>query len=418
MASQSIDYAIIFSKRSFLNTVFRQEAKRRNIPQDHHVVTHHIDDCVGAVQKHTNAVLFLDWDLGAEALQRVLAVRQMAFQAQQQPCIVVASEMSQDIVSLCAEYGVHKVHTGEITADTIKKIFNDLTDEFDKLTPYRQIMIRCEKAQKEGDWETAEKILEGLLAKSPKDEDVASELGTLLMDREKWDPAHDVLTTFEDGEQTNPRILHLLARSYMHRREHENAIKVLEKAQLLSPLNIDRLMTMGGIFAANGQEEKACEAYDGVLSIDSSSKKAKSGKGTALLMMGDVTEALQLMQSRSKRDIASIFNNAAIICVRQNDYEKAIKLYDSCLMAIGNNSLLRAKLYFNRGVLFNKWGRISDAIKCFEQVLKLNPEHEDAQHNLKTLNAMAKQQVANGVPPEAQLDFDEALEVPESDADS
>lgn len=415
--SQKIDHAIIFSKRTFLNNVFRQEAKRQNIPQENHIVTHRVEDCVEHVGRLTQAILFLDWDLGAEALQEVLKVRRSAFQAHQQPCIVVASKMSDDIVTLCGEYGVHKVHTGEITADTIKELFNDLIAEFDKLTPYRQVMIRCERAQRQGDLDTAEQILSALLAKSPNDEDIATELGTMLMDQEKWEPAHEVIAPFDSDELENPRLLHLLSRSYLKRKNSAKAIEVLEKAKILSPYNIDRLLAIGNIMTCAGREDDACKSYDEVLAIDATSKKAKSGKGTALLMKGEVNEALKLMQSRSKRDIASIFNNAAIICVQQSDYDKAIKLYDSCLLAIGNNVLLKAKLYFNRGVLFNKWGKLEDAVTCFEQVIALNPDHTDAHHNLKALRANLAQKTACGTPPSAELDFDVALEVPEGEED-
>lgn len=417
MPSQKIDYAIIFSKRSFLNNVFRQEAKRRGILQENHLVTHQTIECTSFIKQHANSLLFLDWDMGAEAVQEVLKTRQELFQCEQQPCIVVASKMSDDIVSVCGEYAVQKVHTGEITAVTIQGVIKELIDEYDKLTPYRQVLIRCEKARKEGDLETVEKILSELHGKSPDNEDIASEYATTLMDSDKWEPAHAVIAPFESDRLENPRLLHLLARSYLQQNDHDSALKALESAQILSPFNIDRLLAIGDLLIEEEREDEACKSFDAILAIDGNSTKATSGKGTALLMMGEVNEALQLMQTHSKRDLASIFNNAAIICVKQNNYEKAIKLYESCLMAIGSNKNLRAKLYFNRGVLFNKWQKVPEAIDCFRKVIELNPDHEDAQHNIRALQSMRKQKAvgAETVPDSISLELDTELEETEAE---
>lgn len=418
MAAKKIEFAIIFSKRSFLNNVFRQEAKRRGILQENHLVTHQSNECNSFIKQHTNSLLFLDWDMGAEQVQEVLKTRKELFQCEQQPCMVVASMMSDDIVAVCAEYGVQKVHTGEITAVTIQEVLKELIKEYEDLTPYRQVLIRCEEARKENDLETVEKILSELHGKSPKNEDIASEYATTLMDSDKWEPAHEVIAPFESDNLENPRLLHLLARSYLQRNDHDSALKALESAQILSPFNIDRLLAIGEILIEEEREDEACKSYDQILNIDSNSTKAKSGKGTALLMMGEVNEALQLMQTHSKRDLASIFNNAAIICVKQNNYDKAVKLYESCLMAIGSNKNLRAKLYFNRGVLFNKWQKPEEAIECFQKVIELNPDHEHAQHNIKALlggrgqKAMGADSVSAG---DVSMEFDTELEEPDTE---
>lgn len=94
-------------------------------------------------------------------------------------------------------------------------------------------------------------------------------------------------------------------------------------------------------------------------------------------------------QAFQKGDFASssqLFNNnnwRAASLYRLGDYEKAYKLYSQ------DNSI---EGLYNQGNALAKSGHIKEAISKYEEVLKLNPQHQDAEFNLEYLKKQQEQQ--------------------------
>lgn len=386
MSALQINHGIIFSKRQELSSVIKQELKRNKVQAENQSVIHSVSECLELIQKLDHCLLFLDWDMGADKLQEVLCSAERNQKKEIQPSFVIASLMETEIVSLCAEYGVNKVHVGEVSANLVRGIISEILNEYKNLSPFKQLLIKSENAKKKGDWEISMIILGELYNKAPKNTKIVTEYANCLIEQNLWQEAYDILKGFEDNPKEDPRILHLLARVYMHKKEDTKALKALEGAQILSPYNIDRLVTIGEIFLKQFKPENAEISFQSVLEIDGESVAGKNGKSTSMLLMGEVNEALTLLNSSSKREIASVFNNAAILAVKNKKHEQAIKLYDSALLAIGRNDRILAKLYFNKGIGFTKWKKIDPGVECFEKAITLDPKLINASYNIKALS--------------------------------
>lgn len=93
---------------------------------------------------------------------------------------------------------------------------------------------------------------------------------------------------------------------------------------MLSPSNVDRLLQLGDCYLSQGLTVKAKEKYGKSPKCRPELKDAKKGLGVIELSTGDINDALDLLNDvTSEERSASIFNNAAVMCVRDGDVEKA-----------------------------------------------------------------------------------------------
>ncbi|MFK5283014.1 tetratricopeptide repeat protein, partial [Lacticaseibacillus paracasei] len=85
--------------------------------------------------------------------------------------------------------------------------------------------------------------------------------------------------------------------------------KLLERAKIVNPHNVDRLIDLGEAFLNNNQVDEAMANFCEASTLDEDNKEAKFGQGKCMLMSGEVNEALGLLKAMSgPREMASIFN--------------------------------------------------------------------------------------------------------------
>lgn len=99
-------------------------------------------------------------------------------------------------------------------------------------------------------------------------------------------------------------------------------------------------------------------------------------------------EGAILFSSREFNKAAQKFKNEdwkAAAYYKAGDYANALKIF--------NNKTDITSLY-NKGNALAQSGKISDAVKTYEEVLKKDPKHEDAKFNLEYLKRLAQQQQA------------------------
>lgn len=76
---------------------------------------------------------------------------------------------------------------------------------------------------------------------------------------------------------------------------------------------------------------------------------------------------------------------------QNKQYEEAIESYESIL----KQGYLSSELYYNLGNTYFKVGKIGRAILFYEKSLKIQPNNEDAAHNLKIANARTVDKIQN-----------------------
>lgn len=153
------------------------------------------------------------------------------------------------------------------------------------------------------------------------------------------------------------------------------ALKVLTYAQKLSPKNLSRVKLMGEIELNQGNIAEAKAHFEQALTIDPDDSRSKKG----LELAGEMAE---VSQPNMLRSLASMVNMTAIGLVRQGRFEEGIKQYRDALEFIADSGD-KARVSFNCGLAFERWGQPAQARPWFEEADKVaNGTFEKARRRL------------------------------------
>lgn len=213
----------------------------------------------------------------------------------------------------------------------------------------------------------------------PHDPGVRLEYGLLSLRRKYAKTAKTIAEGLVEEQPTNVRAMNLLGRVLMMEGTPDKAIELLEKANVLSPLNVDRLLMLGDAFFSVGNTKKAANYYQEALSLaPPGGKEAKTGLAKVKLAENDVNSALEMIRdSVSEEELASLFNNAAVRAAQTGQIEASLRLYKAALGAL-KSSRLKAAVHFNIALAHERLGQLDDAAKSIRQSLKADPEFDKA----------------------------------------
>ncbi len=346
------------------------------------------DDCIEVLVKNPDSVLIIDWSLGAVHVNAVLASIKGHFLVETRPIFLVIEELVDEVVATGAEYGVSQIHAGPVERESIKECLGALFKEASLTKGVRAALVTVADARARKDWRLATALLEELHGDHPDDERVSLEFAENLIVEGRFDQALGVLQPIAAQEQPNIRSLHLIGRCYLAMGKVDEAIELLTRAKIINPHNIDRLIDLGNAFFKNNQIDEAMENFEQAGTLDEGNKAATVGKSKCLLMTGDVNEALALMKTVSgPREMASIFNTAAVLAIRVGQFEKGMSLYKSAINALGKNDQVASRLHFNMGLGYRRWSKLDRALTCFARSLELDAAFEKAARHKRLTEA-------------------------------
>ena len=112
--------------------------------------------------------------------------------------------------------------------------------------------------------------------------------------------------------------MNLLSRAMMKQGDFKTAAQILEKANVLSPKNPERLLMLGDAFYGQGDIKKALSFYGQAKQEDEDlALNADRKIGTIYLEEGQLESAISLFkESLSEEEAASIFNSVFPLPVR------------------------------------------------------------------------------------------------------
>ena len=385
MAEASIKATpIVHTPRADLRDAVRQELKA--LGADSIVSPGSKDECVELLIANPDAILVLDWEVGAEEVNLILNAVKGHFMVEIRPIFLVIPEVDDNIVAVGAEYGVSQIHSGPISRVAIKECLQALFDEDSSTSAIREVLVKVATARSEGDWALATPMLLEMWAKNPGNERIAFELAENLIYEGNWTHAKQLLQPFVAMEPPNTRALHLMGRCMMSAGDFDGAIGMLEKAKIINPLNVDRLIDLGNAFLKKELVEDAMTNFAAAADLDPDNKGAKLGKGKCMLMSGDVNEALKLLKTVSgPRELASIFNTAAVLSIRSGTFDKGMSLYKSAMQAIGRNDKIASRLFYNMGLGYKRWGKTDKAVMCFQKSFELDSTYAKATKQIEAV---------------------------------
>lgn len=332
-----------------------------------------------ALNSKPDSLLFVDWNLGADVAVPILKAGRGDDTLNLRPVLLLMPNVTSESVSTAMEYCVTKVFAGQLTAPSLKEQIEQIKkiQEIDR--PISKQLHKLAEARKTNDREAVAELISSLHAQFPSDLRITVEYAECLIEAEQWVQAEVLLHPLWNREPPYLRALSAYSRCLLKKGSNGDAESVLKKAKLINPNDVDRLIELGDVLLMNGKVEEAQQNFSEAMQRDKSNKDAKFGKAKCRLLQDDVNNALHLIQEvASPRELASVFNTAAVMASRDKKFEHAIKLYETAARLVAEDPWLQARLAFNQGLAFFKWEKPEDALKQFEQAAKIDPSFKKA----------------------------------------
>lgn len=163
----------------------------------------------------------------------------------------------------------------------------------------------------------------------------------------------------------------------------DKAIEALEKANSLSPMDLERKLTLGNLMLKNGEDEEGNKFLQQVLRQSSKEEKENYRLKVAEVYMvnNQFAHAEELYIKTVKNNPAAIeaFNRLGIALRRQGKLKEAEKYYLLALKSHPNNTAI----CYNLGVLFLQRQDKAEAAKMFKKVLSIDPGFKKAAEMLR-----------------------------------
>ena len=403
--------AIVFTARKVVKSVLMKELKKLGIEDIY--AFDHINDVLSELSRRPSALFVVDWEEGEKQVVRVLRAAQSEQKSDTRPIYFLAGEVSQRLVAIASDYNVAKVHIGEITPKNIRDELQSILLYEDQSPLCTETFLKVAQLRRQDEWTAAEKLLSDLVGSEPENVRAGVELGENYYETGDFERATRILNQMLNLEPENFRARHLLARVMMKQGRIDQAVQIIEDLNSKGILNIDRMVDLGDCFLQMEKLEEARQQYEDVLKIDHAVGAAKVGQGQCALMSGDINQAMDLLRDVANvKELASVFNNTAIICMRRKKFEKGIRLYKAAMAQVTSDRAVMARVMFNMGVGFLKWSKLKEAKSAFARSAELDPEFEKARHNIRVLDRASVARPAVAVQPAmTEVGSDDMLEL-------
>lgn len=116
-------------------------------------------------------------------------------------------------------------------------------------------------------------------------------------------------------------------------------------------------------------------------------------KGNALYKKGEVDKSLpEYKKATEINPLNPLANyNLGNAFFRHDNWNESVQAYENAIANADNNSF-KEKSYYNKGVSLSKLKKLEESIEAYKNALKLDPNDEDARHNLQKALYELKQQ--------------------------
>jgi len=165
----------------------------------------------------------------------------------------------------------------------------------------------------------------------------------------------------------------------------EKAIEALERADSLSPMDLDRKIALGSLLLKTGSQEEGNKFLDQVLRQSSSEDKENYRLKVAEVYMANKqyghAEDLYVKTVRTNPAAIEAFNRLGIALRRQGKLKEAEKYYQLALKSHPNN----AAISYNLAVLYLQRMEKAEAAKLLKKVLEIDPNFSKAADMLRQI---------------------------------
>ncbi|MCA2959506.1 MAG: response regulator [Silvanigrellales bacterium] len=164
--------------------------------------------------------------------------------------------------------------------------------------------------------------------------------------------------------------VHLLGKILVRLGDYAGAVACFERAQELSPKNIERLCDIADAKAQLGDESGASASLDAAKAIDAGSSEITEKETKLALMRGDMNCARELLLNMGNlRIFVADMNNTAVAYIRSGRYDQGVTLYRRSLEAMpATQTEWRMKVGYNLALAFARKGDLAAAQETLANV--------------------------------------------------
>jgi len=217
---------------------------------------------------------------------------------------------------------------------------------------------------------------ESLLSRYLADSSIPSSRKTILeaelyFAKEQYLAARDLAVAAVKQSGESLFALNILGKCLMTMREYESALKCFKKAQSISPMNIERLVTMAEAQAELGDGDEAKKALNTAKDIDPQSKVVAEGAARVAIAAGASSEAQRALASLSSNiNLVRYLNNKAVAHAKCGFADEGIEIYQKTLVAIPQHeSDLVAVVRYNMALARIRRANFKEAISELDSLL-------------------------------------------------
>lgn len=250
----------------------------------------------------------------------------------------------------------------------------------------RRILVLIHASR--GDGADLVRELEAVAELDPKDEATKLDLGAAYASVGRRD---DAIATYEKLLDTHPdhvQALKFLGDLYKQAGDIKQAIAFYRRAMKAKPTDPRAYFLLGAIYVEQGNDRAAKRVYRRAQRFTKYLAEVHNNLGAIAYREGKYGESLwYLRRAVVRRPTNPRYRyNLALSLSSSKQEQKALEQLAVALKYDPDN----ADLHYLRGVVLVRLGKVDEARASFERALALDPDHEDAQHNLGLLEEIQR----------------------------
>lgn len=193
----------------------------------------------------------------------------------------------------------------------------------------------------------------------------------LAFAKERYELARDLAIDAIKQSGESLFAINILGKSLMTLRQYEPALKCFQKAQAISPMNLERLLMIAETHAEVGNQTEAQETLNKAKDIDPNSAAVTEGAAKVAIASGSLHEAKALFSSlESTGSLIRYLNNKAVAHAKCGYPNEGIEIYEKTLSAIpSDQDEIVAIVSYNMALAKIRKGDLMPALADLEMVL-------------------------------------------------
>jgi len=347
------------------------------------------EEALALIEQKRIQFVITSWELpmmtGAAFIQRVKAKRQFSHI----PFVIYSTKLSNDELKLTHELGFRNIIRFPADENEAFAVISHVVEIEENLDQVELIIRSADLLFTEKQYATAINELKPGLVKGSYYHRAQTLLGEIYYGQQKIPESEAAVREALGLDDTYPDALHLIAKIYTKTGRHAEAITMLQKMNLESPLNIQNLISMGTAQMDADQDEAAKASFDVAARIDAKHPGLKDAQGKLAFKVGDYQMARDLLhESENAEDIVRHLNNVAVGTVGRGQTDRGIQIYEVAIGILKDMTHNHA-LEYNLALALKKKGSLRQAFdilaKCYERVPVFEKAYAALVHLIKDM---------------------------------